>query len=76
MSAATERRFWSHVPRRTWLLVRLGAPLIGIANGALRELAYKNRLGELTAHELSAGSAIALFAGYFELLERRRPLSR
>ena len=62
-------------PRRTWLLAWLAGPLIGIANGALRELAYKDRVGELTAHQLSAGSAIALFAGYFELLARRRPLS-
>jgi hypothetical protein len=62
-------------PPRTWLLAWLGGPLIGIANGTLRELAYKDRVGELTAHQLSTGSAIALFAGYFELLERHRPLA-
>jgi hypothetical protein len=62
-------------PRRTWLLAWLGGPLIGIANGTLRELAYKDRVGELTAHQLSTGSAIALFAGYFELLDRRRRLA-
>ena len=56
-------------------LAWLGGPLIGIANGTLRELAYKDRVGELTAHQLSTGSAIALFAGYFELLARRRPLT-
>jgi hypothetical protein len=50
-------------------------PLIGIANGTLRELAYKDRVGELKAHQLSTASAIALFAGYFELLARRRPLA-
>jgi len=44
--------------------------LIGIANGTLREVAYKDRVGELTAHQLSTGSAIALFAGYFEWLAR------
>ena len=43
--------------RRAWLLAWLGGPLIGIANGTLRELAYKDRVGELTAHQLSTGSA-------------------
>ena len=62
-------------PRRTWILAWLAGPLIGIANGTLRELAYKNRVGELTAHQLSTGSAIALFAAYFELLARLRPLT-
>ena len=58
-----------------WLLAWLGGPLIGIANGTLREVAYKDRVGELTAHQISTGSAIALFAAYFELLARRRPLA-
>jgi hypothetical protein len=53
----------------------LGGPLIGIANGTLRELGYKDRVGERTAHQISTGSAIALFAGYFELLARLRPLT-
>jgi hypothetical protein len=48
--------------------------LIGIANGMLREVAYKDRVGELRAHQLSTGSAIAFFAGYFEWLARRYPL--
>ena len=61
--------------RRAWLLGWLGGPLIGIANGAVREVAYKDRVGELTAHQISTGSAIALFVGYFELLARRRPLA-
>ena len=62
-------------PRRVWLLAWLGGPLIGIANGTLRELGYKDRVGERTAHQISTGSAIALFAGYFELLARLRPLT-
>jgi hypothetical protein len=61
--------------RRIWLIAWLAGPLIGIANGTLREVAYKDRVGELTAHQLSTGSAIALFAGYYEWLARRRPLS-
>ena len=61
--------------RRAWLLAWLGGPLIGIANGTLRELAYKDRVGERTAHQISTASAIVLFAGYFDLLARRRPLA-
>jgi hypothetical protein len=60
--------------RRTWIVAWLAGPLIGIANGTLRELAYKDRVGERTARQLSAASAIGLFAGYFELVSRRRPL--
>ena len=62
-------------PRRAWLLAWLGGPLIGIANGTLREVGYRDRVGELTAHQISTGTALGLFAGYFELLARRRPLS-
>lgn len=62
-------------PRRTWLLGWLGGPVIGVANGTLRELAYKDRVGELRAHQLSTGSAIGLFAAYFALLDRCRPLA-
>ena len=62
-------------PRRTWLVAWLGGPLIGIANGTLRELGYKDRVGEPTAHQLSTASAIGLFAVYFELLARLRPLT-
>ena len=61
--------------RRTWLVAWLGGPLIGIANGTLREHGYKDRVGELTAHQLSTASALGLFTGYFELLARLRPLT-
>jgi hypothetical protein len=61
--------------RRAWLLAWLAGPVIGIANGTLREVALKDRVDERTAHQISTGSAIVLFAGYFELLARRRPLA-
>jgi hypothetical protein len=60
--------------RRAWLIAWLGGPLIGIANGTLRELAYRSPVGERTAHQLSTVSAIALFAAYFDVLARRHPL--
>ena len=61
-------------PRRTWLVAWLGGPLIGIANGTVRELAYKDRVGELAAHQLSTASALGLFTAYFDVLARRHPL--
>jgi hypothetical protein len=60
--------------RRAWLIAWLGGPLIGIANGSVRELAYKERVGELAAHQLSTASALGLFGAYFEVLARRHPL--
>ncbi len=56
------------------MLAWLGGPIIGIANGVTRELVYADRVGDLAAHQLSTGSAILLFGGYFWLLERRWPL--
>ena len=56
------------------MLAWLGGPLIGIANGTLRELAYKDRVGELRAHQLSTLTAIGLFAAYFDVLSRHVPL--
>ena len=60
--------------RRPWIVAWLGGPLIGIANGTLRELGYKDRVGERTAHQISTVTALALFAVYFERLDRRWPL--
>ena len=56
------------------MLAWLGGPLIGVANGTLRERAYASRLGELRAHQLSTATAVGLFAGYFDVLARRAPL--
>ena len=61
--------------RRAWLVAWLGGPLIGIANGTLRELGYKDRVGERTAHQISTVTALALFAAYFDQLDRRWPLA-
>jgi hypothetical protein len=61
-------------PERAWLIAWLGGPVIGIANGVTRELVYADRVGDLTAHQLSTASAVALFAGYFWLLQKRHPL--
>lgn len=61
-------------PRRAWTVAWAGGSVLGIANGALREVALKARLGERTAHQLSAVSLCALLGGYFTLLQRLRPI--
>jgi hypothetical protein len=60
--------------RWRWLIAWLAGPLIGIVNGTTRELVYKDRVGDLTAHQISTATAIALFAAYFALLQKRWPL--
>lgn len=52
----------------------LGGPLIGIANGAVRERLYAKRVGEQRSHQISTVTAITLFAIYFSALERRWPI--
>jgi hypothetical protein len=61
--------------RRAWLLAWLGGPVIGIANGLLREASYARKLGEGTAHQLSSVTAIAAFAAYFRALHHRWPIA-
>jgi hypothetical protein len=60
--------------RRRWVAAWLAGPLIGIVNGAGRELLYGPRLGEKRAQQVSTASALGLFAGYFAWLNRRWPL--
>ena len=60
--------------RRAWLIAWLGGPVIGVANGTVRELAYKDRVGERAAHQLSTAGALGLFGAYFDVLARRHPL--
>ena len=48
--------------------------MIGVLNGIAREATYSKRLGNQTAHQVSTGTAIAAFAAYFCLLERRWPI--
>jgi hypothetical protein len=61
--------------RRAWSIAWLGGAALGVANGVVGEATYAKRVGEQTAHNLSALSAIAAFAGYFALLHRRWPLA-
>jgi hypothetical protein len=60
--------------RRRWIAAWLGGVVVGIVNGVGRELIYKDRVGDLTAHQISGAVAVSLFALYFALLQRRWPL--
>lgn len=74
LSRWMRRRLTAGRSTRAWLLAWLGGPAIGVANGVTRELVYADRVGELTAHQISTAVALALFAGYFWLLAGRWPL--
>lgn len=57
------------------MIAWIGAAVIGVANGVLREATFGKRLHERTANRLSAFTAIAAFAAYFWRLHRRWPIS-
>jgi len=58
------------------LLAWIGGAAIGVGNGVAREATYGRRLGDASANRLSALTAVAAFAAYFRLLQRRWPLGR
>jgi hypothetical protein len=57
-----------------WIVAWLGGSVLGIANGTIRELVYKDRVGDMTAHYLSTVILILLLLLYFAWLENRWPL--
>ena len=59
---------------RPWLVAWLGLPVLGIANGALRDTTYKQATGELAAHQLSTATLLGLMATYLWVLEGRWPI--
>jgi hypothetical protein len=59
---------------RAWMVGWLGGPVLGIANGAARERLYKDRVGNLTAHQISTLTLITLLAWYIAMLDRRWPI--
>lgn len=48
--------------------------MLGIANGVVRELAYRDLVGEKTANQIAVATLVGLLALYFWLLERRWPI--
>jgi hypothetical protein len=71
---SVRRRLQTDRALRAWLVAWVGGSVLGIANGVIREVVYKDRVGELTANQISAATLIALLVFYFWLLERRWPL--
>lgn len=59
---------------RPWLLAWLGLPILGIANGAIRDATYKQATGELVAQQLSTATLLGLMTAYMWALERRWPI--
>jgi hypothetical protein len=68
------RRLQADATWRRWTVAWLGGSVLGIANGTIRELTYKDRLGELTADQVSGATLIGLLALYFWLLDSRWPI--
>jgi hypothetical protein len=68
------RRPGSGRSRRAWLAAWPGGAVLAVGNGMARELLYRDRVGEDAAHRISTVTALALFAGYFWLLEQRWPI--
>jgi hypothetical protein len=53
----------------------LGLLFIGILNGTIRELFFKDELGELFSHQFSSFIAVLLISVYVWLIEGRWKLS-
>lgn len=66
---------WRGRTQRRWLVAWVGASLLGVVNGATRELLYKDRVGESPANQISVATLIGLLALYFWVLQRRWPLA-
>jgi hypothetical protein len=56
-------------------LAWLGMMLLAIANGALRDILYKRRCGDLGAHQISTVALALLLVAYFRLLARFWPMT-
>ena len=72
---ASRRRFWRDRTVRRWLVAWVGAPVLAIVNGAVREFAYKDQVGESAANQISVAPLITLLGLYFWILQRRWPLA-
>lgn len=60
--------------RSRWIQAWPGGAIIGVVNGIAREATYGKRIGTLRAHQVSTATALAAFAAYFSLLDRRWPI--
>jgi hypothetical protein len=72
---AAAPRVWRDRTSRRWLIAWVGAPVLAIVNGAIRELVYKDQVVPSTADQISVVPLIALLGLYFWILQRRWPLA-
>ena len=61
-------------PLCPWMLAWLGLPVLGIANGVVRDVTYGQVASELAAHQLSTAILLLLLAAYLWALMRRWPI--
>ena len=66
--------FAQHSVWTPWTIAWLGGSVLGIINGSIRELLYKDTVGDATAHYLSTVILMVLLGLYFWWLEQRWPL--
>jgi hypothetical protein len=59
---------------RRWTAAWVGGSVLGIVNGVVRELAYRDLVGEQRANQIAVAILIGLLALYFWMLERRWPI--
>lgn len=59
---------------RRWTAAWLGGAALGVVNGAIRETVYADRVGDLTANQISGATLVGLLAVYFWALDRRWPI--
>jgi hypothetical protein len=57
-----------------WTAAWLGGSILGILNGTIRELVYKDSVGDRTAHYISTLTLVFLLGLYFWWLENRWPI--
>ncbi len=57
-----------------YLVAWLGMMVLAVANGGLRDVLYKDRVGELAAHQISTAALLVLLTAYFWLVTRLWPL--
>lgn len=74
-TAALRMRFASGGVWGRWTVAWLGGSILGIVNGSLRELLYKDSVGDLPAHYISTVTLMVLLAIYIWMLEKRWPLA-
>jgi ABC-type branched-subunit amino acid transport system permease subunit len=76
MSTLSSRpRFASGEVSGRWTVAWLGGSILGVVNGSLRELLYKDSVGERRAHYISTATLMALLGIYIWMLEQRWPLT-